>query len=127
MSILKAFNDHLGEFIGELIKLFPTDIDLKASHKVFLGLRKINPKSLIVNWKYYVTDKYKAEIYQGNINFFLEKSYEDDLTDVEDRGTAKVAIERLRGPLSKIGSDNLEKAIKYLKNLTKLSELYFNT
>ena len=124
MSILKAFNNHLGEFIDDLILLFPNDIDLKATKTVFQGLRKVNPKSLLIIWKYYVTDKYKTEVYQGNIDFFLTKDYNKDMDDVEDKGEALKTIERLRGPLSKMGNKNLEKAKKYLLNLTKLSELY---
>ena len=111
MSILKAFNNHLGEFIDDLILLFPNDIDLKATKKVFQGLRKVNPKSLLINWKYYVTDKYKAEVYQGNIDFFLTKDYNNDMEDVEDKGEALKTIERL------IKEDNdLENNINNLKS-----------
>ena len=57
-------------------------------------------------------------------DFFINKDYDGDIEDVEDKGGATEAIERLRPALRKIGDKNKEKATKYLQNLTKLSELY---
>ena len=124
MSILKVFNTQLSEFLDDLITLFPNDIDLKASRVAVNTLKKINPKSLLTNWKYYVTDKYKKQIMEGDIDFFLTKNYDNDMDDVEDKGAAMEAINRLKPALAKIGEANKLKASKYLINLTKLSELY---
>ena len=124
MSILKVFNTQLSEFWDDLITLFPNDIDLKASRVAVNTLKKINPKSLLTNWKYYVTDKYKKQIMEGDIDFFLTKNYDNDMNDVEDKGAAMEAINRLKPALAKIGETNKLKASKYLMNLTKLSELY---
>jgi len=124
MSILKVFNTQLSEFLDDLITLFPDDIDLKASRVAVNALKKINPKSLLTNWKYYVTDKYKKPIMEGNIDFFLTKDYDNDMDDIEDKGAAMEAINRLKPALAKIGETNKLKASKYLINLTKLSELY---
>ena len=71
-----------------------------------------------------MTDKYKKQIMEGNIDFFLTKNYENDINDVEDKGAAMEAINRLQPALKKIGETNKIKASKYLMNLTKLSELY---
>lgn len=124
MSILKVFNSQLTDFLNDLIILFPNDADLKASRLAVNALKKVNPKSLLTNWKYYITDKYKDKIMEGDIDFFITKSYENDMTDVEDKGAALEAIDRLRPALLKIGENNKQKASKYLQNLTKLSELY---
>ena len=124
MDILKIFNTQLLEFIEDLLIIFPKDIDLCASKNAILLLKKVNPKALLINWKYYVTDKYKKQIMAGDIDFFLTKQYNDDMDDIEDKGAALMAIERLRPVFKKIGKENKKKASKYLKNLTKLSELY---
>jgi len=124
MSILKVFNTQLSEFLADLIILFPNDIDLKASRTAVNALKKVNPKSLLINWKYYVTDKYQKQIMEGDIDFFLTKNYENDMTDIEDKGAAMEAINRLKPALAKIGEENKRKASKYLINLTKLSVLY---
>ena len=101
MSILKVFNTQLSEFLDDLITLFPNDIDLKASRVAVNTLKKINPKSLLTNWKYYVTDKYKKQIMEGDIDFFLTKDYDNDMNDVEDKGAAMEAINRLKPALAK--------------------------
>jgi hypothetical protein len=124
MSILKVFNEQLLEFVDDLLRLFPDDPDLKASKVAVRALKKVNPKSLLTNWQYYVTDRYKKEIYNGDIEFFINKDYKGDIDDVEDKGGAMMAIERLRPALLKIGDENKGKTTKYLQNLTKLSELY---
>ena len=123
-SILKVFNNQLSEFLDDLILLFPNDIDLKASRTAVNALKKVNPKSLLTNWQYYVTNKYKKQIMDGNIDFFLTKNYDNDMDDIEDKGAAMEAINRLKPALAKIGEKNKLKASKYLINLTKLSELY---
>ena len=116
MSILKVFTNQLSEFLDDLITLFPNDIDLKASRTAVNALKKVNPKSLLVNWKYYVGDKYKKQIMDGNIDFFLTKDYKNDMDDVEDKGAAMQAINRLKPALAKIGETNKMKASKYLIN-----------
>ena len=124
-KILKVFNKHLSEFIADLVTIFPEDNALKTFQTYVEGLRKINPKSILVGWQYYITQKYKQEIYSGNIDYFLKKDYQEDLSDIpEDMGYYMEIIEKLRRPLSKLSTKNKEKAKKYLKNLTKLSELY---
>jgi uncharacterized protein (UPF0305 family) len=124
MSILKVFNEQLLEFVDDLLRLFPNDPDLKASKVAVRALKKVNPRALIINWQYYVTNKYKKEILEGDIDFFINKNYDNDIVDVEDKGGATEAIERLRPALRKIGQENKDKATKYLQNLTKLSQLY---
>ena len=124
MDILKIFNSQLLEFIDDLLGLFPKDVDLRASKNAILLLKKVNPKALLINWKFYVTKKYKKEIEAGNIDFFLTIEYNDDMVDIEDKDAALKSIERLRPALKKLGEGDKAKASKYLKNLTKLSELY---
>ena len=124
-SILKAFNKHLLEFIIDLISIFPKDSTLKTVKTYLEGMKKVNPKSILIGWKYYVTDKYKKDIYNGNIDYFLKKDYQEDMSDVpEDANYYLEMVEKLRKPLIQLSEQNKKKAKKYLLNLTKLSELY---
>lgn len=124
-SILKAFNKHLGEFVIDLISIFPEDNTLKTIKTYLDGLRKVNPKAILVGWKYYVTEKYKTDIYKGNIDYFLKKDYQVDVEESPDDASYYLdIIEKLRKPLLQLSEKNKEKAQKYLSNLTKLSELY---
>ena len=40
MTLLKAFNNHLIEFIEDLIKIYPEDLDLKTSKTFISGIIK---------------------------------------------------------------------------------------
>ena len=62
----------------------------------------------------------------GNAGFFLDKEYATDISGCENSRYILNAIERLREPLRSMGAENQKKAIKYVQNLTKLSQLYFN-
>ena len=124
MSILKAFCQHFIEFLDDIIIVFPNDIDLKTSRKIIFNLKKVNPKALIVNWKYYITDVYKEQIYKNNIDFFINKNYKKDLIDNRESEYILQVIERLRNPIQNLSQENKQKTIKYIINLTKLSELY---
>ena len=123
-SILKAFNNHLLEFIIDLISIFPNDVTLKTIKISVETLKKVNPRAILVGWQFYVAKKYKVAIYNGNIDYFLKKDYQDDLENDIDASYYLDIIEKLRKPLSELSEKNKEKAKEYLTNLTKLSELY---
>ena len=53
-NLLKIFNDHLVEFFDDLAIVFNGDIDLLTARNFIINYRKINPKSIIVAWKWYV-------------------------------------------------------------------------
>lgn len=122
--ILKTFNDQFGEFMNDISVMFPGDVDIRSS-KMSLGLmRKANPKLLIGIWDIYISSKYSKEIDSGNLSFFFDKDYAEDMTNMENAQQVLVAINRLRDPISKMNESNQAKVVKYLQNLKKLCELY---
>ena len=122
--ILKTFNDQFGEFMNDISIMFPGDVDIRTS-KTSLGLlRKANPKLLIGIWDTYISSKYSKEIDSGNLSFFFEKDYTEDMTNMENAQQVLIAINRLRDPISKMDESNQAKVVKYLQNLKKLCELY---
>jgi len=122
--ILKTFNDQFGEFMNDISIMFPGDVDIRSS-KMSLGLmRKANPKLLIGIWNTYISSKYSKEIDSGNLSFFFDKDYSEDMTNMENAQQVLIAINRLRDPISKMNESNQAKVVKYLQNLKKLCELY---
>ena len=77
MSILKAFTGHLMEFVTEIKKVFPEDADLRTGYFFLEGLVKVNPKSVILGWKECVNEPYKEEILRGDVDYFIDKDYEN--------------------------------------------------
>ena len=124
-SILKAFNQHLLEFIDDIISVFPNNRSLKVTRTALQTWKRVNPKSIIEIWKTCITDKYKKEIEGGDYRFFIEKNYTEDISGCDNPSDILTAIEDLRKPVSEMSTDSQNKAIKYIQNLNKLSQIYY--
>jgi hypothetical protein len=125
-NILSAFNDHFVEFISDVQKVFPEDASLLTAKNSLLMIRKANPKMIIKIWKQYIVDVYFVQIESGDLSFFMDKDYTNDLSKTEFAGKIMEGIDRLRGPIKDMTKENQDKTMKYIQNLTKLAILYNN-
>jgi hypothetical protein len=125
-DILNAFNTHIIEFFEDIILIFPENTDIQLAKTSLLAMRKVNPKLIVRIWKEYIYDKYSDEIAKGDLNFFIEKDYIDDLKYTSNTSTILEKIATLRQPVKEMSADNLEKSTKYVQNLSKLSNLYYS-
>lgn len=125
MSILKAFTGHLIEFANEIRNVFPNDSQLRTSGIFLEGLVKINPKSIIIGWKECVNDLYKDQILKGDLEYFINKDYNEDLEGSDNKGKVLKTIDSFRDKIRNMGDDNKKKSMKYIQNLTKLCNMYF--
>ena len=66
MSLLKAFNNHLLEFIDDIIRIFPHDVELKTTRIFLFGLTKAKPRNIIKIWKLHIIKPYRKEIENGD-------------------------------------------------------------
>lgn len=127
MTLLKAFNNHMIEFIEDLIVIYPEDLDLKTSHTFITGIIKVNPR-MICNYYYQnIAIKYKKQLEKGDVDFFINKDYDEDLGDEWKTNKIHSTMEKWRELLRNSSIENKKKSIKYFQNLSKLSELYFNS
>ena len=126
-TLLTAFNDHFMEFVNDIHEVFPDDVDILSAKNSFSMVRKMNPKLLIKSWDSLVVGKYQGAIEAGDLSFFMNKDYTNDLQDVPNNPNAErivSAIDRLRTPIKSMSPDNQAKIMKYIQNLTKISNLY---
>ena len=126
-TLLTAFNDHFMEFVNDIHEVFPDDVDILSAKNSFSMIRKMNPKLLIKSWDSLVVGKYQGAIESGDLSFFMNKDYTHDLQDVPNNPNAErivSAIDRLRAPIKSMSPDNQAKIMKYIQNLTKISNLY---
>jgi len=112
------------EFVEDIIRIFPNDVDILSAKNSFSLIRKANPKLIIKIWKRYVVDKYSDQIDAGDISFFINKDYGEDLTKAPNSEQIIDAINRLRNPIKMMNPDEQTKTMKYIQNLKKLSEMY---
>lgn len=124
-TLLGAFNNHLSEFIDDLITIFPNDSDIKMAKTAFSNIKSFNPSAVVKIWHKYVT-KYSNQIESGDLSFFIEHDYSDDVKNSEKSDDVQRIIDKLRAPVKNMGADNQAKAMKYIQNLTKISTMYMN-
>jgi len=123
-QILSAFNDHFMEFVDDIQRVFPENDDISTVKTSLISFRKTNPKLVLLAFKEYVIKQYRKEILVGDINFFIDKDYKQDLGSV---GGAKLILEKidcLRKPIREMKKEDQTKVIEYMKNLVKLSDMY---
>ena len=90
----------------------------------FVMIKRVNPKLIIKIWNKYVVSKYQDKIDAGDVSFFIEKDYAADLSNTDNPDKIIEAIDRLRNPVKMMNADDQEKTMKYMQNLTKLSNIY---
>ena len=123
-TILRAFNTHFFEFIDDILRIFPENRELKDAKTAFELFKKFNPTSIIKAWQTFVYTPYKDVIDSGNIEFFFNKDYSQDLTNFANAGEIMKTIDVLREPIRNMAHDNKNHCMNYIKNLCKLSSMY---
>jgi hypothetical protein len=122
-NILTAFNDHFLEFLNDVQSVFPEDADILTAKNALTAIRKANPKMIVKIWRAFIANKYRDQIAAGDIAFFIDKDYGSDVSTAQNSDKIMESINRLREPIRNMGPDNQAKVMKYIQNLTKLSEL----
>ena len=125
-TLQKAFNDHFDEFMDDIVNIFPDDIDIRSSRNTIKMLRKANPKLLIQIWNTYVSSKYSTQIESGDISFFMDNDYTEDVGNMENSAQIMTSIDRLRNPIKAMSKENQDKTMKYIQNLKKIGDMYFS-
>ena len=123
-NILSAFNDHFVEFVTDIQNVFPEDHDILVAKNSLLAIRKANPKMIVKIWNTYIVGKYKSEIEKGDITFFINKDYSQDLVYANNPDKIIESIDRLRMPIKSMNPEEQAKTMKYIQNLTKLASMY---
>ncbi len=122
-NILTAFNEHFLEFLNDVQSVFPEDVDILTAKNALTAIRKANPKMIVKIWRAFIAEKYRDQILAGDIAFFIDKDYGSDVSSAQNSDKIMESINRLREPIRNMGPDNQAKVMKYIQNLTKLSEL----
>ena len=58
-NLLTAFNDHFVEFLTDIQRVFPDDVDVLTAKNALLAIRKTNPKMIVKIWTKFIVDKRK--------------------------------------------------------------------
>jgi hypothetical protein len=123
-TILRAFNKHFFEFMDDIISIYPTNEDIITGRASFDLIKRANPTAILKAWYSFVYIPYKDVIDKGEITFFFEKDYRDDLADLPNQGEIMDIIDRIRTPIKQMDPVNQSHSAKYIQNLSKMSTIY---
>ena len=123
-NILTAFNKHFGDFLDDVQNVFPNSVDILTAKNALNLIRKSNPKMLVNIWMKYIVTPYDEQIELGDISFFINKDYKNDLVNLKSSDTVMDSINRLRDPIRSMSPEDQEKTMKYIQNLSKLAKMY---
>jgi hypothetical protein len=87
-------------------------------------------------WNDKVVSKYKTELMNGDIDYFLNKDFNEDLKAVDeyknvvdnslDKDHINNFINELKPKIKMMNDKNKEITVQYLQNLVNLSVLYYS-
>jgi len=123
ISYTSAFNEHFLEFITYIHSLFPEDNELLVAKNSLIAIKKMNPKIIPKIWNTFVVGKYINEINNGDLDFFINKDYSNDLVNSHNSEKIIQSIDRFRTPVKSMSQEDKTKTIKYIQNLTKIALL----
>ena len=121
-QLVKVFNEIFFNFVNLISKTFPFDLEVTMAKNKLYAIKKVNPKMIIKIWKKHIADKYKDSIERGDIEFFIEKNYTEDLSKVNNSTRIMNSVNRLREPIKRMERDKQELTMNFIQDLSKLSE-----
>lgn len=124
ITILRAFNNHFFDFVKHIVDIFPDNHDLQITQTSLQTIKKANPTAILKAWDYFIYTPYKSVIEEGNITFFFEKDYSNDLVYMANSQKIMDVIDTLREPIKMMSETNKNISMKYIQNLSKLSNMY---
>ena len=122
--ILRAFNSLFMDFLDDIIGIFPENQDMKTSRDSFDMIKRMNTSIIIKSWFIYVYNPYNIYIEEGDIDYFLNKDYSEDLSSLQKPDEFLKIIDKVRSPLKTLDENNKIICTEYLQKLNKLSQMY---
>jgi hypothetical protein len=124
--ITRTFNKTISEFLDDIIEIIPEKQDVQNTKMYLDAIKSINPSLLIKVWYKHIYEIYGIQIESGDISFFINKNYVEDINIMQNANEVLHSIDKIRGPIRDMSEKNKEISMKYLQKLTQLSVLYNN-
>ncbi len=123
-TLMRSFNIHFVEMMSDIISLYPKNSELKSGLNSFEMVKNLNPSLVIKTWFSKVVTPYHDIIKKGDISFFCEKDYSQDLGKISNANDIISIIEKIREPIRSMSPTDKQHTIKYIQNLCILAEMY---
>ena len=128
--LVKVFAEQVEELYLDMLKVYPTHINIKTGLTIVQQLKRFNPKLMIRSYNDSVNQHYYDIIVKGDIDFFMNKNYLEDCKKTSDSlSEAKSQadwIETIKNLARTLEPDNQKKLIKYFQNFSRISKMYYS-
>ena len=123
-TLMRSFNTHFVEMMSDINSLYPNNSELKSGLNSFEMVKNLNPSLVIKAWFSKVVTPYHDIIKTGDISFFCEKDYSQDLGKLSNANDIISIIEKIREPIRSMSHIDKQHTIKYIQNLCILADMY---
>lgn len=132
-QVIKAFTNHLDEFMEDVLRIYPDNKDILRGKLYFTAIRKAAPGKMVQVWKTHIAIPYENDlknIDNSTMDTILNKDYKKEIKMAKDHmevGDAGALVDRIKDLLKIVKEENIENSIKaltYIRNLCKISKLY---
>lgn len=123
-TLMRSFNTHFVEMMTDINSLYPNNSELKSGLNSFEMVKNLNPSLVIKAWFSKVVTPYHDIIKTGDISFFCEKDYSQDLGKLSNANDIISIIEKIREPIRSMSHIDKQHTIKYIQNLCILADMY---
>lgn len=128
-QLFKQFNACYFELLNLMKKHGSTSMEFKKFYSYNYFIKKTNVKLFIKTWNETITSLYYDEIMKGNIQYFLEKDYTNDMKGNEGFSQSyniSSYIEYFKNIYNSVEKELISTFVEKIKILTSLSYDYFN-
>ena len=123
-EFMRVFNSQLTDMFRDILVLFPENKEIKIAQLKYDSIRRMNPSLIIKIWFQYVYSPYASVIDSGDVEFFYNKDYSEDLKYITGSKDIIIMIDNIRTPIKSMDEDNKLIMAKYIKNLSAISSMY---
>ena len=118
------FNKEYFEFLN-FIKDYINDPKFKTFYRKNQIIKETNPKMFIRTWYNRIGSKYHEQVMKSDISFFLNKNYEDDVSDSGESNTLLKYINTFKESYDTLDEIIKSKFLYYIITLTDKSFVYY--
>jgi len=112
------------DFLDDIISIFPEKREIQVAKTGFETIKQSNPTLIIRMWNSHIYQRYGDAVDNGDIDFFFNKDYANDLVESQQYNEIMKFIDEFRQPLREMNEVNRNHSIKYIQNLSKLACMY---
>lgn len=123
---MRGFNTLFEQFIDDVGNIFQDDSTIKTAVSSMKMIKKANPKIVIRVWNKYVLTPYGDKIMEGDLDYFIQKDYSNDLTRMSNGEDIAKYIDAVRGSINDMSDNSKQCTLEYLQKLCKLCDAYWD-